>query len=77
MDREPVVTVAWIGSAVAAVLTLLVAFGVDMTKEQTAAVLGLVAVAAPVVAGYVARRWAYAPATMREITASPPPGAER
>ena len=68
MDREPVVTPAVVSAAVAALLALLVAFGLPLTQDQTAAVLGLVAVAAPVVAAVVARRWAYAPRTVRRLT---------
>tara|TARA_R100001244_G_scaffold6385_8_gene7500 strand:+ start:604 stop:813 length:210 start_codon:yes stop_codon:yes gene_type:complete len=47
--------VAGITAAVAAVLALLVAFGLDMTAEQQTAILGVVAVVAPLVAAIVTR----------------------
>ena len=56
MNREPVLTAATISSAVVALLALLVAFGIDLTKEQQAAILGVVAVAAPLIVAAVSRR---------------------
>lgn len=47
MKNEPLVTVAGISAAVSAVIALLVAFGLDLSTEQTAAILGVVAVLAP------------------------------
>lgn len=44
---EPVLTASGISAAVAAVIALLVAFGVDLTETQTTAILGVVAVLAP------------------------------
>lgn len=55
MSNEPAVTVASVTAVVAALIGLLVAFGLDVSKEQTAAILGLVAVAGPIVAGLVTR----------------------
>lgn len=56
MKNEPVLTVAGVTAAVSAVITLLVAFGVDLTEAQTNAILGVVAVAAPLVV-VVARKY--------------------
>lgn len=56
MTSEPVLTVASITALATAVLGALVAFGVNLTEAQTTAVLGVVAVAAPLVVGLVARR---------------------
>ena len=47
-DR-PLLTTASITGGVAAVITLLVAFGLNITSEQTAAILGVVGVVAPFV----------------------------
>lgn len=47
MTREPLVTVASISATVAAVIALVVAFGVDLTQDQTSAILGVVGVLAP------------------------------
>lgn len=44
---EPVLTTAGLTAAAAAVIALIVAFGVDLTATQTEAILGVVAVAAP------------------------------
>lgn len=55
MNREPLITVASITAAVVAVLSLLTAFGMPLTDDQRQAILGVVAVAAPLVVGLVAR----------------------
>lgn len=55
MNREPVVTVASITAAVAALIGLLIAFGVDLSDDQQKAILAVVAVAGPLVAGIVSR----------------------
>lgn len=55
-QSEPVITVGSIGAIAAAVLALIVAFGVDLTDEQQTAILGVVAVAAPIIVAIVTRR---------------------
>lgn len=55
MKSEPAITVASITAVVAAVIGLLVAFGIDLSDDQQKAILALVAVAGPVVAGFVTR----------------------
>jgi ABC-type spermidine/putrescine transport system permease subunit I len=55
MKNEPAITVAGITAAVAALIGLLVAFGVSLSDDQQKAILGAVAVIAPLVAGYVTR----------------------
>ncbi|PMC76766.1 hypothetical protein [Brachybacterium sp. UMB0905] len=55
-NPEPLVTTAGVVAAAAAVIALLVAFGVELTDAQTEAILGVVAVVAPLVV-IVARRW--------------------
>lgn len=52
MTNEPVLTVAGVTAAVSAVIALLVSFGVDLTEAQTNSILGVVAVAAPLVVVY-------------------------
>lgn len=56
MTREPVLTAASIVAAATAVLAVLAAFGLPLTAEQQAAVLGLIGVAAPYVVALLARR---------------------
>jgi hypothetical protein len=65
MNREPNVTVGAVTAAVTAVLTLVVAFGVPLGAEQQAAILGVVAVLAPLVATAVARRHVWPDATVQ------------
>lgn len=56
MKREPAITVGAISAAVAAVLALLVAFGIPVTEEQQTAILGVVAAIGPIVTGLLIRR---------------------
>jgi hypothetical protein len=56
MKNEPVLTIASITALATAVVTLLVAFGLPLTQDQQQAVLGFVAVVAPLVAAYFARK---------------------
>jgi hypothetical protein len=56
MNREPLLTVAGITSVVGAVIALLAAFGLDLSSAQQVAIVGVVAVVAPVVVAVIARR---------------------
>jgi len=56
MKREPAITVGTISAAVAAVLALLVAFGIPVTDDQQTAILGVVAALGPIVTGLIVRR---------------------
>lgn len=56
MNREPLVATSAITAGVAAVIALLASFGVNLTHDQTVAVLGVVSVVAPLVVAFVARR---------------------
>jgi hypothetical protein len=53
---EPVLSVGTVTAVVAAALGLLVALGLDISDDVQTQLLGLIAVAAPVVAAFVARR---------------------
>lgn len=55
MKNEPLVTVATITAAITALLGLLVAFGVSLTGDQEKAILGVAAVAAPLLVAAFAR----------------------
>lgn len=63
-SREPLVTVGGIVALVSAVVALVVAFGVDLSEGQIEAILGLVAVLAPIIVALLARGkvtpWKYA-----------------
>lgn len=56
MSNEPAVTIGSVTALVAAAITLLVAFGVDISTDQKAAIMGVVTIAAPIVAGLLIRR---------------------
>lgn len=49
-DREPAVVIGLITGVVGAVIALLVAFGVELSKDQITAILGLFAAVAPIAA---------------------------
>lgn len=55
MTREPLVTAATITALVTALIGVLVAFGIDLTDDQQKAVLGLVAVVAPLAVALFSR----------------------
>lgn len=55
MKREPLVTVAFVLSAVGAVLGLLKAFGVDLTDDQQAAISAVASVIAPLLVAVLVR----------------------
>ena len=69
MQYEPVVIMALVG----AVVGLLVAFNVPITDEQSSAIMKFAEALLPflpgVLAAFVARSFAYAPNTVREIVA--------
>lgn len=55
MKREPLITAATASAVVAALITLIVAFGADISEDQTKAILGFVGVIAPLAVAAVAR----------------------
>lgn len=55
MNTEPLVTTAGFIAAVTAVLSLVTAFGLELNDEQTAAVLGVAAVVAPLLVAALVR----------------------
>jgi hypothetical protein len=55
MTNEPAVTTGTITAIVTALIAVLVAFGLPLTSDQQDAILGLIAVAAPLVAAVIIR----------------------
>ena len=55
-EREPAVVIGTVTAAVAAVLALLIAFGVDLTQDQQVAILGVIAGVGPLVSAVLTRR---------------------
>lgn len=66
MDSEPALTVTAVTSAVAAVIVLLVAFGVDISTDQKEAILGVVGVVYVVATPLLVRAKVISPATDAE-----------
>jgi nitrate/nitrite transporter NarK len=66
---EPLFTVGSITAGVTAVIAVLVAFGLPISDGQQSAILGVVAVAAPLAVAALARRRVYAPATVSRLLA--------
>lgn len=64
---EPLITVTGITAVVAAALAGAVAFGLHISDDQKAAILGVVAVIAPIVVGVWGRAKVYSPATVRAL----------
>lgn len=56
MKDEPVINFAAMQAFIAAVLTLLGAFGVDLSADQRAAILGVWATGSPILFGILLRR---------------------
>lgn len=55
MTREPLLSAAGITAAASAVIGLLTVFGLNLSTEQTTAILAVVAVLAPIVVGLASR----------------------
>lgn len=66
MKTEPATIGSGITAAATAIIALLVAFGIPLTDEQTAAILAVVAVAAPLVGGLIVRRFVTPAAVVAE-----------
>lgn len=64
---EPLLSVGTLTAAATAVVGLAVVFGVDWSAEQTGAVLGVVAVLAPLIVALVGRMKVFSPATVRDM----------
>jgi hypothetical protein len=65
--KEPLVNPTVITAAVAALIDVIVAFGVDLTDAQTTAILAFVPIAALIVLAVWARRKVFSPATARAM----------
>lgn len=61
VDRDPSGVLGGVAMLIAAVVALLVAFGVPISEEQTVAVLGFTTAAGPFVTAWLIRREAWAP----------------
>lgn len=66
-SKEPVLKPAAITAAVGFVLSLAISFGLDLSDVQQGAILGLATIAAPFVAGWLARRRAWSGRKVAEV----------
>lgn len=60
MNNEPIVTVATITAGVAALIGLLVSFGLPITSDQQTAILAFIGIVAPFVVAFIARKFTVA-----------------
>ena len=66
-NTEPALSTGSITAAVTAILALLVAYGFDISQEQQVAILGVVAVIAPIVVAVITRSQVFSPASTARI----------
>lgn len=66
-EAEPLLTRAAITAVVAAALSLLASFGLDLTQGQQAAVTAVALVVVPLVAAWWARRKTWSGKTVNEV----------
>lgn len=71
IEREPVLLIILGAGAIPALLALLAAFGVTLSADQTAAILGVVGVITTIVSALAARARAFAPATVAKLLEVP------
>jgi len=69
-DAEPAVTIGMISTAVAALLTLIVALGLPINDHVQAALLAVIATAAPIVTALWTRGRVYSPQTVARLLAA-------
>lgn len=67
LQKEPSAIIGSIVAIVTAILALLVAYGFNVSQEQQAAILGVTAVVAPLVASLIIRFNVFSPATTDKI----------
>lgn len=65
--EEPLITVGTLTTAAIAVLALIVAFGIDLDDDRQSAILGVVAVVAPLAVAVVGRFKVFSPYTVRRM----------
>ncbi|WFE28058.1 hypothetical protein O7623_02300 [Solwaraspora sp. WMMD791] len=76
-SSEPLWSVGGVTAVVTAVLAVVTAFGLPLTDAQQAAILGLVAVVAPLVVALIGRTRVYAPATVERLVRDAAAGTDR
>jgi hypothetical protein len=64
---EPALKVSVITAAVGALIAAVAAFGFKLTAEQTAAVMTVTTIVAPIVSGWFTRSRVYSPASVAKL----------
>lgn len=64
MQTEPARIIGLVGAAVQTILVLLVAFGIDVTKDQQLAIIGAIAAIGTLITALLIRGKVYAPASV-------------
>lgn len=64
---EPLISVATVTAVVTVLIGVSVSFGMHITEDQKTAILGVVAVLAPLLVGVIGRTKVYSPATVRKL----------
>lgn len=72
-SAEPLNNVAAVTSVAVALIALLVSFGLPVNDNQQSAILGAVAVIAPIVTALWGRMKVYSPKTVAKLLAARPP----
>jgi hypothetical protein len=67
---EPALAVGAVAAIVGAGLAVLVAFGLDLTEDQTNSILGLTLVAGPVILALITRSKVWSPASVAKKVAA-------
>ena len=68
MRREPLITIASMTALVAALIALATSFGLDLTGDQQAAIMGVLAVAAPFAVAFAGRSQVYSVSTVDHMS---------
>lgn len=69
-STEPALKVGTIVAAVGALIAAAAAFGFKLTPEQTAALMSVTTILAPLVSAWFTRSRVYSPATVEKMTAN-------
>lgn len=66
-SEEPAWTVGAFVGVVGAIITTVLAFGLNLTPAQSGALMGLATLLAPLISAYFTRQRVYAPATVAKM----------
>jgi len=67
LEREPAQIIGYVTAAVAAVISLLIAYGIDISDDQRQAWMAVTSILAPAIAGVIIRFNVWSPAHTQEV----------